>query len=344
MKRIAINGLGRVGRLVLRQMLERPLHDNKGNKDTIEIVAANDLVSCDDLAYLINYDSVHGRLKVPVKVEGDTLQHTLQQEEKRIKIFAEKDPANLPWKALNVDVVLECTGLFIKRELSAKHLQAGARRVLISAPAKDADVTIVLGVNEEDFDPVKHQVVSNASCTTNSLAPALKVLLDNFGIEQVLVTSVHAYTASQAIVDKAARKKHQGRAAAVNLIPTSTGADVATVSVLPALKDRIRAIAIRVPVPDGALTDISAVLKKPVTAEEVNAAFKRAAEGSMQGILGYSEEELVSSDIIDDPRSGIVHALSTLVVQDRMVKVQVWYDNEFAYACRLLDVVERLPL
>jgi glyceraldehyde-3-phosphate dehydrogenase type I len=333
MKRVAINGLGRIGRMVLRHYMDmRP-------KD-VEMVAANDLVPPDDLAYLLKYDSVHGRAPFPVGSSGDCI----SIGDVSLKIYAEKDPAQLPWKNLGVDVVIESTGLFTKRELAAKHLKAGARRVIISAPSPDADITIIIGVNESQFRPEQHKVISNASCTTNSLVPPLKVMLDKFGIERALVTTVHAYTGTQGLVDKPARKKIRGRAAAVSLIPTTTGSDIATTMVLPELKDRLRALAIRAPIPDGAITDIVADLKKSVTVKDLNGAFKAASEGPMKGILGYTEEELVSADIIDDAHSGIVHALSTVVVQDSMVKVQVWYDNEFGYSRRLLDTVALLPV
>jgi glyceraldehyde-3-phosphate dehydrogenase type I len=333
MKRVAINGLGRIGRMVLRHYMDmRP-------KD-VELVAANDLVPPDDLAYLLKYDSVHGRALFPVNPSGDGI----SIGDVSLKIYAEKDPAQLPWKKLGVDVVVESTGLFTKRELAAKHLQAGARRVIISAPSPDADITIIIGVNERQFRPEQHKVISNASCTTNSLVPPLKVMLDNFGIERALVTTVHAYTGTQGLVDKPAKKKIRGRAAAVSLIPTTTGSDIATTMVLPELKGRLRALAIRAPIPDGAITDIVADLKKTVTVKDLNRAFKAASEGPMKGILGYTEEELVSADIIDDPHSGIVHALSTVVIQDSMVKVQVWYDNEFGYSRRLLDTIVLLPV
>jgi glyceraldehyde-3-phosphate dehydrogenase type I len=333
MKKLAINGLGRIGRMLLRHyMAARP-------KD-VELVAANDLVPSDDLAYLIKFDSVHGRASFPVSAAGDVI----RMGDVSLKVFAEKDPAQLPWEKMGIDVVIESTGLFTKRELAAKHLEAGARRVIISAPSPDTDVTIILGVNEADFDPDRHRVISNASCTTNSLVPPLKVMLDSFGVERVLVTTVHAYTGTQGLVDKPSRKRIRGRAAAVSLIPTTTGSDVATTRVLPELKDRLRALAIRAPIADGAITDIVADLKKAVTVDEVNGAFKRASEGPMEGILGYSEEELVSADIIGDLHSGIVHALSTIVVKESMVKVQVWYDNEFGYSKRLLDTIEQLPV
>jgi glyceraldehyde-3-phosphate dehydrogenase type I len=333
MKRVAINGLGRIGRMVLRHYMEmRP-------KD-VELVAANDLVPPDDLAYLLKYDSVHGRAPFRISPSGDGL----SIGDVGLKIYAERDPAQLPWKKLGVDVVIESTGLFTKRELAAKHLEAGARRVIISAPSPDADITIIIGVNERQFRAEQHKVISNASCTTNSLVPPLKVMLDEFGIERALVTTVHAYTGTQGLVDKPAKKKIRGRAAAVSLIPTTTGSDIATTMVLPELKGRLRALAIRAPIPDGAITDIVADLKKAVTVKDLNGAFKAASEGPMKGILGYSEEELVSADIIDDPHSGIVHALSTVVVQESMVKIQVWYDNEFGYSRRLLDTIALLPV
>jgi len=333
MKRIAINGLGRIGRMVLRHYME--VHP----KD-VTLMAANDLVPTDDLAYLIKYDSAHGRATFPISSD----EHTIKMGDTTLNVFAEKDPAQLPWKKLGIDVVIESTGRFTKRELAAKHLEAGARRVIISAPATDADITIVVGVNDNKFDPKKHSVISMASCTTNSLAPPLKVLMDNFGVERAMATTVHAYTASQALVDKPDKKLSRGRAAAVSLVPSSTGSDIATVLVLPELKDRLRALAIRAPILDGAITDIVADLKKSTTAEQVNASFKAASDGQLKGILGYTEEELVSADIIGDTHSGIVHALSTQVVQGTMVKVQVWYDNEFGYSRRLLDVIERLDL
>ncbi|HNP28929.1 MAG TPA: type I glyceraldehyde-3-phosphate dehydrogenase [Nitrospirales bacterium] len=333
MKKVAINGLGRIGRLVLRQYCENKSKD-------VEIVAVNDLVSPENLAYLLRFDSVHGRTPYPVTVKGNEI----LMNESRFPIYAEKDPARLPWQELGVDVVLECTGLFTKRDLAAKHVDAGAKRVIISAPSPTADVTIVPGVNDHQFDPGKHQVISLASCTTNSLAPPLKVLHDNFGVEHVMVTTVHAYTVSQALVDGPAKKQRRGRAAAVSLIPTTTGAAVATTQVLPELEGRMDAIAIRAPVLDGAITDIVAHLRQECSVGKVNAAFKAAADGPLNGILGYSEEELVSADILGDPHSGIVDALSTRVVQGHVVKVLVWYDNEFGYARRLLDIFVRLPL
>ncbi|AOV18498.1 type I glyceraldehyde-3-phosphate dehydrogenase [Acidihalobacter aeolianus] len=333
MKRIAINGLGRIGRLILRHYMD--LSDGQ-----VEIVAANDLVPTDDLAYLIRYDSAHGRAPFVVEAAPESL----KLNGREIMISAIKDPAQLPWKDLGVDVVYECTGLFTARDAAAAHLAAGARRVVIGAPSKDADMTVIVGVNERVFDPARHQIISNASCTTNSLVPPMKVLLDHFGVEMAMVTTVHAYTATQGTVDRPAKKKIRGRAAAVNLIPTSTGSDIATVQVLPELEGRLRALAIRAPVIDGAITDITALLKKPATAESLNSTFREAAAGPLAGILGYSEDDLVSSDIIGDLHSSILHAQSTRVVGERMVKLQCWYDNEAAYARRMLDLALRLPL
>ena len=327
MKRVAINGLGRIGRLALRQYITTP-------PDNIEVVACNDLTPVDDLAYLIRYDSVHGRAPFPVEHSLDYLQFGSKQ----IKVFNEKDPAKLPWKELGVDVVLECTGRFRGRKDAGKHLEAGASKVIISAPSDDTDTTIVMGVNENSYDSQKHNVISNASCTTNSLAPVAKVLNDAFGIEYLMVTTIHAYTSSQTLIDLPARKRRRGRAAAVSLIPSSTGAAKATALVIPELKGKMDAIAVRVPVPDGAITDIVAHLEKDVSVETVNAALKKAADGELKGILGYSEEELVSADIISDPHSGTIDATSTRVLANRVAKVLVWYDNEFGYSRRMLDL------
>jgi glyceraldehyde 3-phosphate dehydrogenase len=330
MKRIAINGLGRTGRVMLRRFLTGDAPEG------LELVAVNDLADADDIAYLTTYDSVHGRLATPVALEGDRLVFG----ERSVPIFRKPEPEGLPWGDLGVDLVIECTGAFTSRAGAARHLAAGARRVLIGAPAPDADVTIVLGVNPGDFDPEAHQVVSNASCTTNSLAPVLMVLNRAFGLEDVVATTVHAYTASQGIVDKPAKKKHRGRAAAVSMIPTSTGADAATVQVMPQLAGRLRAIAIRVPVPDGSLTDISARLTLAASVEDINAALAAAASGELAGILGYTTEELVSVDILGRRESGIVHARSTAST-GRLCKVLVWYDNETGYAARCLDLAAR---
>jgi len=329
MKKVGINGLGRIGRLVLRHYMTNPSKD-------IEIIAANDLTPIDDLAYLIRFDSVHGKVPYNVNFGSDSI----QLDAKKIMILHETDPAKLPWKKLGVDIVLECTGLFRRRQDAAKHLTAGASKVIISAPSESADLTIVQGVNEQLYDPLIHHVISNASCTTNSLAPAVKVLNDTFGVEHLLVTTIHAYTASQALVDRSARKIRRGRAAAVSLIPTSTGAAKATGLVLPQLKDKMDALAIRAPVPDGAITDIVAELKRKVTVQEVNEAFKKVATGELKNILGFSEDDLVSADIIGDTHSGIVDGTSTKVIDGKMVKVLVWYDNEAGYAKKLLELCE----
>jgi glyceraldehyde-3-phosphate dehydrogenase type I len=331
MKRVAINGLGRIGRLVLRHYMSNPT-------ENIEIFALNDLISTDELAYLIHYDSVQGRAQFAVGFGRDYL----QLGSNRFTILNEREPANLPWKKLGVDTVLECTGLFRAREDAAKHLEAGASKVIISAPSNNCDLTVVMGVNEVSYDSNKHHVISNASCTTNSLAPVAKVLNDTFGIDYLMATTIHAYTSSQAIVDRPARKRRRGRAAAVSLIPTSTGAAKATALVVPELKGKMDAIAVRAPIPDGALTDIVAHLRKDVTVESLNDALKGAANRQLKGILEYSDEELVSADIIGNPHSGIIDGQSTRVIMNNVVKVFVWYDNEYGYARRLLELADYL--
>ncbi|MDX1774969.1 MAG: type I glyceraldehyde-3-phosphate dehydrogenase [Desulfobulbales bacterium] len=327
MKKIAINGLGRIGRLILRHYLE-------SSPAQIEIVACNDLTPLEDIAYLMKYDSVHGRFSMPFSVKGDEI----ISGQKKIKYLSVKDPVELPWKSLGVDIVLECTGFFRKRADAAKHLEAGGSHVVISAPAKDADLTCVLGVNEEKFIPEKHEVVSNASCTTNALAPVLKVLHDNFGIDNAMATTIHAYTATQALVDRYAKKRRRGRAAALSLIPTSTGAASAITRVMPELENKVAAVAVRAPVPDCALVDISARVRKEVQVDNVNNAFAGAAESSMRGILEYSQEGLVSADIIGNTHSAVLDALLTDVLDKQVVKVMAWYDNESAYAKRMLDL------
>jgi glyceraldehyde 3-phosphate dehydrogenase len=332
MTRIAINGMGRTGRVMLRKLLCDPLPD-------LELVAVNDIADPADIAYLVKYDSVHGRLPDTVAARDGRL----YIGERSTAMLREATPAELPWQELGVEVVIESTGAFLKHELAMQHLTAGARRVLLGAPAPDADLTIVLGVNAEQFDPDRHRIVSNGSCTTNSLAPVLKVLLEQFGIDSVVATTVHAYTASQGIVDKPAKKKHRGRAAAVSMIPTTSGADAATAQVLPQLADKIRVLAVRVPVPDGSLTDISVALPRVVSAADINAALRAAAEGPLAGILGYSDEELVSVDILGEPYSGIVHGRATAAA-GKLAKILIWYDNEVGYAMRCLDAVRQLRL
>ena len=327
MKRVVINGFGRIGRKALYNYLTDP----PGN---IEVVAVNDPNPTEELAYLMKYDSVHGRAPFPVEAG---VEH-IRCGSKEVQVTHERDPARLPWKDLGVDIVLECTGHFTERAGSAKHIDAGARRVAISAPSPDADLTVVLGVNEELYDPAKHTIISNASCTTNALAPAAKVLNDAFGVERLMATAIHAYTATQALVDHAAKRPRRGRAAAVSLIPTTTGAAIATTRVLPELTGRMDAIAIRAPIPDGSVIDIAAELKQETTVGAVNAAMKQAAEGRMKGYLAYSDDPLVSADIIGDPHSGVIDGRSTGVVGGRMARVLVWYDNEFAYAKRMIDI------
>ena len=330
MKKVAINGLGRIGRLVLRQYLSNP-------PEHVTLVAANSPAPIEELAYLIKYDSIHGRAPFDIKTGPDYL----QLGSTKVAISHERVPEQLPWRALGVDIVLECTGLFLKREDAAKHLAAGASKVIISAEAKNEDLTVVLGVNEKSYDPKKHHILSNASCTTNCLATAVKVLNDAFGIDYLMATTIHAYTTTQALIDSSSpRHRRRGRAAAVSLIPSSTGAATATERVLPELKGKMSAIAVRVPVANGSLTDITAHVKRDVTAEMVNAAFRQAAEEDMNGILGYTEDELVSADIIGDEHSGIVDANATKVLMDRVVKAFVWYDNEYGYARRLLDLAD----
>ena len=329
MKRIAINGLGRIGRLVLRCYVERKPKD-------VEIVALNDLTPPSEMAYLIKYDSVHGRAKFPVEAGEDSL----VIDGVKIPLYKEKDPSKLPWKELGVDIVLECTGFFTKREKAAAHLEAGAKRVVISAPADDSDLTIVLGVNEDKYDPSKHAVVSNASCTTNSLAPVTRVLNDSFGIEYLMGTTIHAYTSTQVLVDVPKGGGRKGRAAAVSIVPATTGAAKAMVPLFPELKGRMDMISVRVPVADGSLTDIVVHFKKEVTVEDVNAALKSAACGRLKGIVEYNDEEIVSADIIGNPHSGIVDAPSTKVIMGKVAKVMVWYDNEYGYSNRMLELAQ----
>ena len=282
MKKIAINGLGRIGRLVLRRYMDvKP--------ENVELVAMNDLTSSEDMAYLIKYDSVHGQARFPVEAGEDAL----ILDGKTIPFFSEKDPSKLPWKELEVDVVLECTGFFTKREKAMAHVTAGAKRVIISAPSPDPDIMIVLGVNQDQYDPARHVIVSNASCTTNSLGPVTRVLDEAFGIDSLLGTTIHAYTSSQAIVDSPVGKGRKGRAAALSLVPATTGAAKAMIPLFPDLDGRMDMIAVRVPVPDGSLSDITMVFKKDVSVESINAELKKAAEGECKGIIAYNDEEIV---------------------------------------------------
>lgn len=328
--RIGINGFGRIGRMVLRRALSQP---------EVEVVAVNDLAHIGDLAYLLKYDSVHGVFPGEV----DHTDHTLHVNGRDIHFFSEKSPAALPWDTVGVDVVIESTGAIRGREAAAQHLRGSVRKVLISAPSDNVDMTIVPGVNEEQYDPSQHHVMSMASCTTNSLAPVAKVLQDHFGIVHLFITTVHAYTASQSIMDKPTRKRRRGRAAALSMIPTSTGAAQATALVLPELEGKIDGMAIRVPIPNGSVTDIVAELAKPTSAEDVNACLRDASQRPpLKGVLAYSDEELVSIDIVGNPHSSIVDALSTRVLNGTMVKILAWYDNEWGYACRLTELAGRL--
>ena len=326
--KIGINGFGRIGRNYFRAALA------KGSD--IEIVAVNDLTDPASLAHLLKYDSVGGRLNATVEVDGDSI----IVNGKAIKVLAERDPANLPWGELGVDIVIESTGRFTKAADALKHVEAGAQKVLVSAPATGADVaTIVLGVNENTYDPALHNVISNASCTTNCLAPLAKVMLDNFGIERGLMTTVHAYTADQNLQDGPHSDLRRARAAAVNIIPTSTGAAKALGLVIPELVGKLDGYALRVPVPTGSITDLTITVSHPVTVAEVNAAYKAAAEGPLKDILSYTEDPIVSSDIVGDPHSSIFDAGLTKVIGDQ-VKVASWYDNEWGYSNRLVDLTE----
>ena len=325
--RVAINGFGRIGRLVLRGALNDP---------DLEFVAINDLSDAATLAHLLKYDSVHGQLPVDVRAEGDSI----VVGDRRIKMLAEKNPADLPWRDLGVEYVVESTGLFTSRDKAELHLQAGARKVIISAPAKNEDITIVMGVNHEQYDPAKHHVVSNASCTTNCLAPVAKVLDDNFGLKRGWMTTIHSYTNDQRILDLIHKDLRRARAAALNMVPTTTGAAKAVGLVLPHLKGKLDGFAVRVPTPDVSLVDLVAELAKPATAEEINEAFRRAAEGPMKGILGVPDEPLVSMDFRGDSRSSIVDASLTRVMDGNLAKVVAWYDNEWGYSLRVVDLIK----
>lgn len=327
--RVGINGFGRIGRNFLRAALE--------NGADIEVVAVNDLGSINDLAMLVKYDSIMGRLAEDVSVDGAYI----VIGEKRIKVLSQKDPAHLGWGELGVDVVIESTGLFTKAADAEKHLQAGAKKVIISAPASKEDITIVMGVNHEKYEAEKHHIISNASCTTNCLGPVAKVLNDQFGIVDGLMTTIHAYTADQHLQDSPHKKDpRRARAAALNMIPTSTGAAKAIGLVLPELKGKLNGYAMRVPVPTGSATDLTVNLAREASVEEINAAFKKAAEeGPLKGFLKYSEDPLVSTDIVHDPHSAVFDAGLTSVI-GTTAKVVAWYDNEWAYSTRLVDLTE----
>lgn len=324
--RVAINGFGRIGRNFLR---------TSWGYNEFEIIAINDLTDAKTLAHILKYDSVHGIFDADVKTSNGSI----TVDGKEIKVFAITEPEKLPWKDLGADVVIESTGRFVDRPSAARHLDAGAKWVIISAPAKEPDATICMGVNEEILDPAKHKIISNASCTTNCLAPVAKVINSEFGIVRGLMTTIHSYTNDQRILDLPHKDLRRARAAALNMIPTTTGAAKAVGIVLPELKGKLNGLAIRVPTPNVSLVDLVVELGRDVTAEEINAALKRASEGPMKGILQYSEEPLVSSDFNGNPHSSIVDATLTMVLEGRMAKVFAWYDNEWGYSSRLRDLI-----
>jgi glyceraldehyde 3-phosphate dehydrogenase len=326
--KVGINGFGRIGRNIFRSALQ---------DQDIDFVAVNDITDAKTLAHLLKYDSVHGILKEEVTVKGDTIEVAGEQ----IKVLSIKDPADLPWKDLGVDIVIESTGLFRDRESASKHLSAGAKKVIITAPAKGEDITIVIGVNEKDYNDAEHHIISNASCTTNCLAPVVKVLHDTFGVEKGVMTTIHSYTSDQMLLDA----PHKGdlrraRAAAVSLVPTTTGAAKAVTLVIPELKGKLNGMAFRVPTPNVSVVDLSVWLKKEVTAEQINQSLQEAAQGHLKGILDYNELPLVSKDYNGNAFSSIVDGLSTMVVDGNMAKVISWYDNEWGYSCRIVDLVK----
>ena len=327
--KVGINGFGRIGRNIMRAALAH--HD-------VDIVAVNDITDAATLAHLLKYDSVLGNLSVPVSASGDSIQVGSDQ----FKVLASKDPAALPWKDLGVDVVFECTGKFTKRDDAAKHLAAGARKVIITAPATNPDATVVLGVNDGDYDRAKHHIVSNASCTTNCLAPLAKVLHDSFGLRKGWITTVHAYTNDQNLLDFPHQDLRRARAAALSIIPTTTGAAKAVGEVLPALKGKLDGISMRVPTPNVSVVDLAAILEKSVTAEEINAALKAAADGPMKGIMQFVTEPLVSIDFRGNPHSSIIDAAYTKVLEGDFIKVMAWYDNEWGYSNRCVELLKRL--
>jgi len=326
--KVAINGFGRIGRLLYRAAIER--------KANIDFVAINDIADAKTLAHLLKYDSVHGRFNADVQVKDGNL----IVNGKELNVLMQKDPAMLPWKDLGVYLAVESTGLFTDRENASKHLQAGAKKVLISAPAKGEDITVLLGVNQDKYDHGKHNVISNASCTTNCVAPLVKVLQENFGMKAGLMTTAHAYTNDQRIMDLVHKDLRRARAGAVNIIPTTTGAAVATTVIYPELRGRIDGLALRVPVPNVSLVDLTAVLERNATKEEVNAAFKKAADGPLRGVLEYTEDPIVSSDVNHTSYSAVFDALSTIVVAGNLIKVLAWYDNEWGFSCRMVELIE----
>ncbi len=327
--KVGINGFGRVGRQVLKAILQY-------HPDTLEVVAVNDLADAKTNAHLFKYDSNYGIFPGKVEVQGDQM----FVDGRPIWVFAEREPKKVPWREVGVELVIESTGVFEDATLAAGHLEAGAKKVIITAPAKNEDITVVLGVNHDQYDPAQHRIISNASCTTNCLAPVVKVLHEAFGVRRGLMTTVHAYTNDQRILDLVHRDLRRARAAALNIIPTTTGAARAIGLVIPELKGKLHGFAMRVPTPTVSVIDLTCDLGRSVTVEEVNAAFKEAAQGSLKGILEYTEEPLVSMDFKGNPASAIVDGLLTMVMDGDMVKVAAWYDNEWGYACRVADLAD----
>ncbi len=324
--KVGVNGFGRIGRDFVRGYFEDEIED-------FELVAINASGDLKNLAHLFKYDSVYGKFHGEIEAVEDGF----IINGKKVAVTAQRDPAQIPWKDLGVELVVDSTGAFRDREGLSKHIEAGAKKVIITAPAKDPDTTIVLGVNEEVYDPEKHNIISNASCTTNCLAPVAKVILEKFGVKKGLMTTIHAYTGDQQLIDNRHKDPRRARAAALNIVPTTTGAAAAVSLVLPELKDKLNGFAIRVPVPTGSMVDVTFQVDKNTSVEEVNKALKEASENELKGILGFSEEPLVSSDYVGDPRSSIIDSLSTMVIDD-MVKVVSWYDNEWGYARRVIDL------
>ncbi len=333
MPKVGINGFGRIGRNILRAAFK-----DSDFMDKFEITAVNDLTDAKTLAHLLKYDSIHGIFQEDVS----TTDNTIVVNGKELKVLSEKDPANLPWGDLDIDIVVEATGFFRDREGASKHLSAGAKKVIISAPAPEPDITIVMGVNNDKYDPENHNIISNASCTTNSLAPVVKVLHEKFGIEKGIITTCHAYTSTQRILDIQSKDLRRARAAAVNIIPSTTGAAKAIGLVIPELQGKLDGMSLRVPLPNGSITDLTVGLNTDVTKEEINTALKNAAENELKGILQYTEEPIVSSDIIGNPHSSIVDGPLTNVVggKGNFAKVLAWYDNEWGFSCRMLDLMK----
>jgi glyceraldehyde-3-phosphate dehydrogenase type I len=337
MIRVAINGFGRIGRNTLRAALS---HSQYGKK--FEVIAINDLGNTKVLAHLLKYDSIYGKFEGAIKANEDSL----IVNDFRIKFLSKVNPSKLPWNELNIDVVVESTGIFRSREGATQHIDAGAKKVIISAPAKNPDITIVLGVNEYLYDAENHNIISNASCTTNSIAPPIKILNDNFKIDKGFMTTIHSYTGDQRILDFPHKDLRRARAAAVSIIPTTTGAARAIGLVIPDLKGKLNGMAIRVPTPDGSLTDLTCILKQDVTKDEVNSVLKNASKKYLNGIMEYTEEPIVSADIVGNPHSSIIDGLSTSVIGDngRFIKILSWYDNEWGYSCRLVDLINYIMI